>query len=111
MVIDTAREVLGESAPGKYLKKYSWWWNEKEGKAVEEKKQVWKEWKLSVTEEDREFYRNCNKTCKENCGIARDAAYENLYKELADNGQKMIHSLAKTRQRRSKDIDRQALFR
>jgi hypothetical protein len=38
--------------------------------------------------------------------MARDAANENLYKELTENGPKMIHRLAKTRQRRSKDIDR-----
>ena len=38
--------------------------------------------------------------------MARDAANESLYKELAENGPKMIHRLAKPRQRRSKDIDR-----
>ena len=42
-------------------------------------------------------------TCKEKCGVA---AYESLYRDLADNGPKMSHHLAKTRQRRSKDIDR-----
>ena len=106
MVVNLAREVLGEAAPGKYLEKESWWWNEEVKVAVAEKKQAWKEWKLSGTDEAREIYRNKNKTCKEKCAIAREAAYENLYKELYDNGPQKIYRLAKTRQRRSKDIDR-----
>jgi hypothetical protein len=40
MVIDTAKEVLGESIPGKYLEKESWWWNEEVEKAVKEKTQA-----------------------------------------------------------------------
>jgi exonuclease III len=105
MVVNTAREVLGESAPGKYLEKESWWWNEEVTESVAEKKRAWKEWKLSGSEEAREIYRNRNKTSKEKCASARDEAYENLYKELDDNGPQKIYRLAKTRQRRSKDID------
>lgn len=36
---------------------------------------------------------------------AKEAAYEKLYTELEDDGPSKIYKLAKTRQRRSKDID------
>ena len=47
-----------------------------------------------------------NKTSKEKVAVAKEAASENLYDKIEMNGPKIIHRLAKTRHRRSKDIDR-----
>ena len=68
-----------------------------------------KEWEIASEEnkeEARERYISWNKTSKEKVAIAKQAASENLYDELNKNGPKIIHRLAKTRHRRSKDIDK-----
>ena len=109
MVMEAAKEILGESVAGKYLEKESWWWNEEVQTAVTEKRDAWKEWKRASEdnkEEARERYTSLNKTSKEKVAIAKEAASENLYSEIERNGPKIIHRLAKTRHRRSKDIDR-----
>ena len=40
MVMEAAKEILGESTVGKYLEKESWWWNEEVQVAVKEKKEA-----------------------------------------------------------------------
>ncbi|XP_046863365.1 uncharacterized protein LOC124457122 [Xenia sp. Carnegie-2017] len=47
-----------------------------------------------------------NKISKEKCAIVREKGQEQLYKDLEQNGPKRIYKLAKTRQRRAKDIDK-----
>ena len=39
-----AKEELGESTPGKYLEKESWWWNDAVQQAVSEKRRLFREW-------------------------------------------------------------------
>ena len=110
-IMKSAKEVLGTSRPGRYLEKESWWWDEEVKEAVKEKKEAFKLWKMERSEEAREDYKQKNKTCKEKCAVAREHASENLYKELEENGPQIIHRLAKTRSRRSKDIDRMPFVR
>jgi len=57
-------------------------------------------------EEARDRYSSRNKISKEKVAIAKQAASENLYDELDKNGPMIIYCLAKTKHRRSKDIDR-----
>ena len=88
MVMEAAKEILGESVAGKYLEKESWWWNEEVQTAVTEKRDAWKEWKRASEdnkEEARERYTSLNKTSKEKVAIAKEAASENLYSEIERN--------------------------
>ena len=43
-IMQLAKEELGESTPGKYLEKASWWWNDAVQQAVSEKRRLFREW-------------------------------------------------------------------
>jgi len=47
-----------------------------------------------------------NKIGKEKCATIKKKGYEDLYKNLEENGPKKIYRLARARHRKSKDIDR-----
>ena len=38
-ILQLAKEELGESTPGKYLEKESWWWNDAVQQAVSDKRE------------------------------------------------------------------------
>lgn len=105
-IIEAAKETLGVSKGGRYIEKESWWWNEEVQEAVSNKKEAFKDWKRTRSEEDKETMKRLNKISKEKCAIAKEKGYEDLYKDLEENGPKRIYKLARTRQRRAKDIDR-----
>ena len=42
-IMQLAKEELGESTPGKYLEKESWWWNDAVQQAVSEKRRLFRE--------------------------------------------------------------------
>ena len=108
-----AKEELGVSNGGKYLDKESWWWNNEVQEAVARKKEAFKIWKTTRREEDgeqrdmaEEEYKKRNKEAKIEVAKAKEKAYEKMYKDLEENGAKNLYKLAKTRKRRSLDIDR-----
>ena len=105
-IIEAAKESLGVSKGGRYIEKESWWLNEEVQEAVKNKKEAFKDWKRTRSDEDKETMKRLNKISKEECAIAKETGYEDLYKDLEENGPKKIYNLARTRQRRSKDIDR-----
>lgn len=72
---------------------------------VKNKKEAFKLWKRTRDEQDREEYNNLNKISKLEVSKAKDKAYKQLYRDIKENGPKKIYKLAKTRQRRAKDID------
>ena len=115
-----AKEELGVSRGGKYLEKESWWWNSEVQEVVREKKEAFKRWKTARREEDQdqdqeriaeEEYRKKNKEAKVEVAKAKEKAYEEVYKDLEENGAKNLYKLAKTRKRRSLDIDRMKFVR
>ena len=55
-----AKEELGESTPGKYLDKESWWWNDAVQKAVSEKSRLFGEWQRTRKESDQAMHREAN---------------------------------------------------
>ena len=57
------------------------------------------------SDEDKEKFREANKTSRKAVRIAKAAAYEDLYAKLdSREGVNMVYKLAKTRDMRSKDI-------
>jgi len=54
----------------------------------------------------KEQYRNLNKKDKEEVAKAKEKAYVQLYKDLEENEAKSLYKLAKTRKRRSLDLEK-----
>ena len=113
--VELAKEELGETSGGKYLEKESWFWNSEVQEAVEQKRAAFKEWQRTKDRQELDpeeaeakerDYREKNKTAKERVAIAKEKGYEKLYEDLKENGPKNLYKLAKTRKRRSQDIDR-----
>ena len=55
-----AKEVLGESTPGKYLEKESRWWNDAVQQAVSERRRLFREWHKTREENDKKRYKEAN---------------------------------------------------
>ena len=104
-MIETVKEVLGENRLGTYLEKESWWWNEEVQEELKKKKVAFKKWQRKRTNEDRDEYRTLNKSPKAEVAKTKEEACKKLYVEVERNGPKVIYKLAKTRPRRTKDID------
>lgn len=52
------------------------------------------------SEEDNDTYMRLNKTSEMECTKAKEESYEQLYRDVEENGPKRIHELAKIRQSR-----------
>ena len=86
-----ANEELGESTPGKYQEKESWWWNDAVQQAVSEKRRLFREWQRTREDNDQKRYKEANKECKMVVAIAKENTYSQLYGELKGNeGRKKI---------------------
>ena len=60
---------------------------------------------MNKSDEDKVKCREANRASRKAVRIAKDAAYEDLYAKLVSReGIKMVYKIAKTRERRSKDI-------
>jgi len=73
---------------------------------VKNKKEAFTDWKGTKSIGDKEILKILNKISKEKCAIAKEKGYEDLYRDLEEIDPNKIYRLARTRQRRSKDIDR-----
>ena len=60
-IMQLAKGELGESTPGKYLEKESWWWNDALQQAVSEKWRLFREWQRTREENDQKRYKEANK--------------------------------------------------
>ena len=52
-----AKEELGDSTPGKYLEKESWWWNDAVQQAVSKKRRLFEKWQRTREENDHKRYK------------------------------------------------------
>ena len=101
-----AKEELGEtSGGGQFIENETWWLHQQVKEATKAKKDSFTEWQLSGEDQDREQYKVKKKEAKKGEAIAKENAYEDLYQKLdSREGTDMIYKLAKTRNRRTKDI-------
>ena len=99
------KEILGETS-GKILQdKETWWWNRDVQEGVQNKKEAKKLWERTQLEEDERLFRERNKEAKRAVAQARAQEYQQMYDDLdTREGQKKIYSLAKSRNRASKDM-------
>ena len=105
ILVETAKEVCGETTgKGTYTEKETWWWQEETRKAVVLKIATFKQFQMNKSDENKEKFREANRASRKAVRIAKDEAYEYLYAKLdSREGIKMVYKLAKTRENRSKD--------
>ncbi|XP_064089186.1 uncharacterized protein LOC135203382 [Macrobrachium nipponense] len=98
IILRVAREILGESS-GKMSE------NEEVKDATKQKREAKKRWDGTQMEEDRIAQKEANKLAKKTVAIAKDRAYDQLYKELDNKeGQGKIFKLAQMRNKSTKEI-------
>ena len=106
ILISTAKEVFGEtSGKGAYNEKESWWWNDEVQRTVINKKTAFKRYQQTKAEQDQRLYRKASKEAKKSVAIAKEHAFEELYDKLdSKEGPTIIYKLAKSRERRTRDL-------
>ena len=104
--INSQREELGQtSGKGAYNEKESLWWNEDTRRATTLEEEAFKAYQNDKSEEQHCAYKEANKAVKRAVAMAKEEAYEELYTKLdTREGAKIIYKLAKSRDRRSRDI-------
>uniref|UniRef100_A0A1B0CQP9 Putative rna-directed dna polymerase from mobile element jockey-like diaphorina citri n=1 Tax=Lutzomyia longipalpis TaxID=7200 RepID=A0A1B0CQP9_LUTLO len=102
--IQSAKSMLGVSKGGLHDRKETWWWNEEVKKAAADKKNKFKIWQRSKTEQDLIEYKCAKKNTKRIVAIAKSEASEDLYEKLHTvEGAERIYRLAKQRSRSTLD--------
>ena len=106
ILVSTGKEKLGQtSGKGAYNEKESLWWNDDTRRATKAKEEAFKAYQKDKSEEQHCAYKEANKAAKGAVAIAKEEAYEELYTKLdTREGAKIIYKLAKSRDRRSRDI-------
>ena len=103
ILMETAKEVFGEtSGKGTYTEKETWGWQKETRKAVALKRATFQQFQMNKSTENKEKFREANRAGRK---AVRIASYEDLHAKLDSRvGINMVYKLAKTRERRSKDI-------
>ncbi|KAL0818491.1 hypothetical protein ABMA28_008946 [Loxostege sticticalis] len=104
-ILKAANKTLGRTKGGKRIPKDTWWWTETVQKALLEKKEAFKMWQTTKTNEDRDFYKLKKKEARKVVAVERSRATKELYDSLeSKDGQKLIYKLAKSRNQATQDI-------
>ena len=88
----------------------AWWWNEEVKEKVKEKKVAYEDFLNSGADEEIEIisrgrYKAVKKVVKKAVAVAKSVAYDRLYHRLESmEGEKEVFKLARTRERRSRDL-------
>jgi len=106
----SAIEVLGTSRRGGHKIEGAWWWNEEVKEKVGEKKEAFAIFMNSGAEGERDVsrarYKAAKKIAKKVVAVAKSLAYDRLYCRLGTKeGEKEVFKLARTRERRTRDLD------
>ncbi|XP_064116697.1 uncharacterized protein LOC135222539 [Macrobrachium nipponense] len=105
IMLRVAGEILGESNGKMFENKETWWFNEEAKDATKQRREAKKRWDGTQMEEDWMAYKEANKLAKKTVAIAKDIAYDQLYKELdTKEGQGKIFKLAHMRNKNTKGI-------
>jgi hypothetical protein len=103
-VLAAADEVCGWTK-GKCRHGETWWWDEGVKRALEDKKEKFKEWKRDKTEDAKSKYNKAKKFAKRAVTIAMREASERLMKEMEnDKSSKIMFKIAKQSMKDNKDV-------
>ena len=104
-VLDSAKEICGETKGGRQRYRETWWWNEEVQGAIKEKKMAYKRWQKRRTEEAHEQYRVKRRQAKRAVAIAKDRAWKEWSEYLKTRGGRAkIFRIAKQMKKERKDI-------
>jgi ribosomal protein S8 len=93
------------SSDGKKTDKESWWWNQQVQEAVKLKKLAWKDLAKNNNHSTKELYREAKTRAKQAVAVAKKESYSQLYEQLdTEEGKNRIYSIAKQRDKGSKDL-------
>jgi hypothetical protein len=99
-----ALEEFEVTKGGKRETKETWWWNEKEQKAIKEKKECFRHMHLDRSEDNVKRYKVVKKTAKRVVSKARGQMYDGLYQRLGmKEGETNIYRMAKSRERKTRE--------
>jgi hypothetical protein len=103
-VLAAANEVCGWTK-GKCRHGETWWWDESVKRALEDKKEKFKEWKRDKTAGAKSKYNMAQKFAKRAVSIAIREASERLMKEMEnDRSSKIMFKIAKQSMKDNKDV-------
>jgi hypothetical protein len=103
-VLAMADEVCGWTK-GKCRHSETWWWDESVKRALDDKKEKFKEWKRDKTADSKSKYNKAKKFAKRAVSIAMREASERLKKEMEnDKSSKITFKIAKQSMKDNKDV-------
>ncbi|CAG9565829.1 unnamed protein product [Danaus chrysippus] len=104
-ILKAAEKVLGRTKGGKRISMETWWWSEPVRTALRRKKEAFKTWQSTKTNEDRQQYKQSKKEARQVIAVERSKATKELYASLEKkDGHKLIYKLAKLRNQATKDF-------
>ena len=104
-LLSTADEVCGWTKR-KCRHGETCWWDEGVRKALEDKKERFKEWKRDMSVEAKLEYKKANKSAKQSETIARKHAPDKLMKQMeVDASSKKIFKIAQQSMKDRKDVN------
>lgn len=100
---DTVGRTKGSGMGPK--KEDAWWWKESLKAVLKRKKEAFKEWKTTGSDEAKERYKGINREAKVVVREAKEEATRELYDSLSTKeGEKSIYRIAKSRHRTRQDL-------
>ncbi|PAV89514.1 hypothetical protein WR25_25558 [Diploscapter pachys] len=101
-----ASEKFGRTKPGtSRIKKETWWWTNEVEAAIKSKKEAFKQWRQTRTQQDKDVYNLRKKEAKIQIAIAKQEHFEDLYRRLETRqGESEIYRIAKARHAKTRDI-------
>ena len=111
-MLEVAKEVCGETKPGRKGINETWWWNEEVQEKIKNKKLTFKEWQKSGSNNKKEDYNKAKTEAKRAVAKARYDAWQGWYDELdTKEGEKAIYKIAKRKIKSTKDIGQLKVIR
>ena len=104
-VVETAKEVCGESRGKRHHERTLWWWCEKVQQAIKEKKEAYKVWQGERTEDSKRSYREKKSRARREVAVAKRQAWEQWSQNInTAEGRKKMFRIAKQVKKYRKDV-------